>query len=115
MTGRRYYLTTVGAWRRYATRCAETHFVAVSAKNVTEEGANDATWIVALIEADEGTHLAMENDAEFEGLPHPLARTPVSARVADALGQFGVERGDDTFGVAEKLARANPLLRHRVF
>ena len=115
MTGRRYYLTTVGAWRRHATRCAETHFVAVSAKNVTEEGANDATWIVALIEADEGAHLAMENDAEFETLPHPLARVPVSQRVSAALAQFGVAHCDDTFTVAEKLSRVNPLLRHRVF
>jgi hypothetical protein len=111
MTGRRYYLTTAGAWRRHAGRCAETHFVAVGA----EDAANDATRIVALIEADEGAHLAMENDAEFESLPHPLARTTVSQHVADALEQFGVEVGDDTFGVAEKLARVNPLLRHRVF
>ncbi|MGH9782324.1 MAG: hypothetical protein ACRD33_10960 [Candidatus Acidiferrales bacterium] len=111
MHGRRYYFTTLGAWRRHAEQCAETHFVAVGA----EDAANDATPIVALIEADEGAHLAMENDAEFEGLPHPLARTPVSPRVADALGQFGVERGDDTFAVGEKLARVNPLLRHRVF
>ena len=115
MRGRRYYLTTVGAWRRHAGRYAETHFVAVGAKNVAEDAANDATRIVALIEADEGAHLAMENDADFESLPHPLARMPVSQSVADALGQFGVERGDDTFGVAEKLAQVNPLLRHRVF
>ncbi|MGH9730336.1 MAG: hypothetical protein ACRD4A_01450 [Candidatus Acidiferrales bacterium] len=111
MTGRRYYLTTLGAWRRHAGRCAETHFVALGAENATD----DAPPIVALIEADEGAHLAMENDAEFEVLPHPLARMPVSQRVSVALAQFGVAPDDDTFTIAEKLARVNPLLRHRVF
>ncbi|HEV2222624.1 MAG TPA: hypothetical protein VGR84_06445 [Candidatus Acidoferrales bacterium] len=161
MTGRRYYLTTIEAWRRHAGRCAETHFVAVNGPGVqngdggigpqSEEatadgngvpvekrqakacpadgerrraearrgeqacGAYGATQILALIDADEGAHLAMENDAEFETLPHPLARMPVSQRVSAALAQFGVAHGDDTFTVAEKLARVNPLLRHRVF
>lgn len=149
MNGRRYYLTTVGAWRRHAASCAETHFVAVNGLGAqsgdgrvgpqsegaaddcngvpVEEGqakarlgeqacaADDATQILALVDADEGAHLAMENDAEFEMLPHPLARVPVPQRVSTALAQFGVAHGDDTFAVAEKLARVNPLLRHRVF
>ena len=76
---------------------------------------DNATPILALIDADEGAHLAMENDADCEELPHPLARTPVSKRVSAALAPFGVARGDDTFTVADKLARVNPLLRHRVF
>jgi hypothetical protein len=134
MSGRRYYFTTLGAWQRHAGRCAETHFVAVSMAE--EEDRNgvcgeqtqaearlgeqacatgDATEILALVDADEGAHLAMEKDAEFEPLPHPLARVPVSQRVSAALAQFGVAPGDDTFTVADKLSRVNPLLRHRVF
>lgn len=154
-------MTTIGAWRRHAARCAETHFVTVcglgvqsgdgaigpQAEEATADcngapveqrlakacptdgertqtearlseqgrGTDDATQILALIDADEGAHVAMENDAEFEALPHPLARTAVSQRVSAALAQFGVAHGDDTFTVAEKLARVNPLLRHRVF
>lgn len=153
MTGRQYYLTTIGAWRRHAGRCAETHFVTVrgpegpqseeatdhrngvpaeqkQAKALPTDGerthdeahlgeqacsADDATQILALVDADEGAHLAMENDAEFEALPHPLARAAVSQRVSTALAQFGVGRGDDTFTVADKLAGVTPLLRHRVF
>ena len=166
MTGRRYYFTTIGAWRRHAARCAETHFVTVNAPgeqnghgNIASQQAgatddcrvpleqrqakacprrqacptdgertqaearvggqacasDDAAQILALIDADEGAHLAMENDVEFETLPHTLARTAVSQRVSAALAQFGVVHGDDTFTVAEKVARANPLLRHRVF
>jgi hypothetical protein len=149
MTGRRYYFTTIGAWRRHAAHCAETHFVTVNASaganrngsiasrqaEATDDRAgvsveqtqakarlreqacatDDATQILALIDADEGAHLAIENDSEFETLPHPLARVPVSQRVGAALAQFGVAQGDDTFTVAEKLAHVNPLLRHRVF
>ena len=76
---------------------------------------NDAAPILTLVSADEAAHIALESDAEFEALPHPLARTPVSERVAAALAPLGVIFGDDTFTVAEKLARVNPLLRHRVF
>ncbi|MGH9864737.1 MAG: hypothetical protein ACRD4H_04910 [Candidatus Acidiferrales bacterium] len=111
-------MTTRAAWRRHAGRCAETHFLLLGGPEKQSGQAcatDEATPILALIDADEGAHLAMENDAEFEGLPHPLARTSVSQRVADALAPFGVARGDDTFAVAEKLARVNPLLRHRVF
>lgn len=118
MTGRRYYLTSFAAWQRHAPHCAETHFVVLKVPQgqgtVSElpvpaaEGRtspNDATLVFALITADEAAHIALENDAETEPLPHPLARTPISERVA----------GDDTLTVAEKLAHANPLLRHRVF
>lgn len=149
MSGRRYYFTTLGAWRRHASRCGETHFVTVNApEEQTGHGSiglghveatvglngisveqtqakaclrrqacatDDATQILALIDADEGAHLAMENDAEFEALPHPLSRTAVSERVSAALAQFGVAQGDDTFTVAEKVAGVSPLLRHRVF
>src|SRR5579864_5427234 len=113
MTGRRYYFTTIGAWRRHASRCEEAHFVMVSVPATDSDDAG--AQIFALVDADEGAHLAMEKDAEFEPLPHPLARVPVSQRVSAALTQFGVAHGDDTFTVAEKLSRVNPLMRHRVF
>lgn len=113
MTGRLYFLTTLGAWRRNAARLEESHFVTAGA--TASSGESDETEILALITADESTHLSLENNAEFEALPHPLSRTPVSQRVSAALVPFGVAPGDDTFTVAEKMARTHPLLRHRVF
>lgn len=129
MTNQAYYLMTLAAWRRHASACAETHFLLVDAtgqgssviasslaRTATERrGTSDDALVLALITADEAAHIALENDADAEGLPHPLARTPVSERVVCALAPFGVVSGDDTFTVAEKLARVNPLLRHRVF
>lgn len=128
MTGRRYYLTTTAAWQRLSHRCAEAHFIVLDASEgkdavlgaqsrgaATSPPASDAALILALVTADEAAHIALENDVEFEALPHPLARTPVSERVAAALAHLGVVPGDDTFTVAEKLGCMNPLLRHRVF
>ena len=93
MTGKCYYLTTLGAWRRHAARFANSHWLAFEAaageKSSSEQPASiaqaseatgDATRILVLVEADEGAHLALEDDAAFEPLPHPLAQKPISDR-----------------------------------
>lgn len=128
MTGRKYYLTTRAAWQRHAPRWAEVHFIVLNAPGeqgsahrsessggATRSPSAEAAPILALITADEAAHIVLESDPEFEALPHPLARTPVSERVAGALAALGVLPGHDTFTVAEKLGLVNPLLRHRVF
>lgn len=162
MTGKRYYITTLGDWQRHAARFANSHWLALDPglpnKNVVipnlaasfadgGEGSalvvppgnekqiprtdqttieirndeasdtqlNDATRILVLIEADEGVHLALEDDATFEALPHPLAQKPISDAAQSALSPHGVAPGATTFDAAESLARIHPLLRHRVF
>ncbi len=128
MTGRRYYLTTTRAWQRLAHRCTEAHFIVLgipdekgmdlgveSRNGATSSPAEAPALILALVTADEAAHIALETDTEFEALPHPLSRTPISERVAAALAPLGVIAGDDTFTVAEKLSCVNPLLRHCVF
>lgn len=118
----------MAAWQRVAHRCTEAHFVILDAPEgkaiaigvESRDGAANSpvaapALILALVTADEAAHIALETDAEFEPLPHPLARTPISERVATALASLGVDPGDDTFTVAEKLGCINPLLRHRVF
>jgi hypothetical protein len=153
MTGKRYYLTTLGAWHRHAARFANSHWIALNSsdssngpvdaqhvedpqrrtapgedagQNVAqtaqsstllsdEVASDDAMPILALIEADEGAHLALEDDAAFEALPHPLAQKPISETAQAALGGSGVAPGATTFDAAEAVARVHPLLRHRVF
>lgn len=125
MTGKRYYLTTLDAWHRHLPRCAESHFIILDGAAAGFRPAQpadhpsgldgDSPLILVLVAADEAAHIALENDAEVEALPHPLARTPVSECAVAALAPLGIVSGDDTFTVAEKLARVNPLLRHRVF
>ena len=140
MSGRAYYLTTFGEWKRQAARFANSHWLAVNPpaneglaqsapqetvasviQTVPDVGAQhaapiaDATCILALIEADEGVPLNLEQHPSFEALPHPLSTKPVSDSVAAALAQHGVKSGVTTFDVAEIVGRAHPLLRYRVF
>jgi hypothetical protein len=146
MTGKRYYLTTLGAWHRHAARFVNSHFIAIdssapfagpvgsrlpapgedawqgvaqTAQSSTPLSSSiasgDATPILVLIEADEGAHLALEDDAAFEPLPHPLAQKPISEAAQTALAAYGVAPGATTFDAAEAVARVHPLLRHRVF
>lgn len=117
MTGKRYYLTTLGAWQRHAHRFVNSHWVALGElpAPAAPPGLDDATPIAVLVEADEGAHLALEDDAAFEALPHPLAQQPISAAAQAALAPHGVAPGATTFDAAEALARLHPLLKHRVF
>ncbi len=114
MTAKAYYLTTLGNWRRHAARFANSHWLAVDDNPVTGPiGAS--TRILVLAEADEGAHLALEDDPAFELLPHPLAQQPISAAAQAALAHLGVTPGASTYDAAEAAARVHPLLRHRVF
>ncbi len=109
MTGKLYYRTTLADWQRHAPRFANSHWIALGGE------VGDATPILVLVEADEGAHLALEDDAAFEPLPHPLAQKPISAATQAALALHGVAPGATIFEAAEILARVHPLLRHRTF
>jgi hypothetical protein len=119
MTGKRYYLTTLGAWHRHAAQFANSHWIVLGAAAPTDApgdvASDDATPILVLVEADEGAHLALEDDASFEALPHPLAQKPISEAAQTALAAYGIAPGATTFDAAEAVARVHPLLRHRVF
>src|SRR5271163_732050 len=125
MTGKAYYLTTLAALQRHSARLNTSHWLALvpSGEPVPAIGESDASemavpataQILALIEADEGAHLALEDDADFQALPHPLSQRPIPAEVQAALAAYGVLPGATTFDAAEVVARVHPLLRHRVF
>jgi hypothetical protein len=132
MTGKRYYIATLGAWQRHAGRFATSHFIvldALAGENEPGKGSaapasaagtaalapEESTPILVLVEADEGAHLALEDEPRFEALPHPLTQKPISQAAQSALGAHGVAPGATTFDAAEAVARIHPLLRHRVF
>jgi hypothetical protein len=127
MTGKAYYLTTLGDWQRHAARFSNSHFIVLtqsddsvgaagnSPTTATSAVPNPDAKILALIEADEGVHLSLEDEAAFEPLPHPLAQKPISAGAQAALASHGVAPGATTFDAAEAVAPVHPLLRHRVF
>jgi hypothetical protein len=111
MTGKLYYLTTLGDWRRHAERFVHSHWFALELHKALDESSR----IFVVVDADEGAHNALQDDPEFELLPHPMATTGVSEAGQHALLPFGIGAGANTFEVAEAMARMHPLLRHRVF
>jgi len=125
MTGKAYYLTTLAALARHSARLNSSHWLALvpGGEPVPAIGEPDSAvmalpataQILALIEADEGAHLALEGDPDFQALPHPLAQRPISPEAQTALASYGVGLGATTFEVAEAVANFHPLLRHRVF
>jgi hypothetical protein len=125
MTGKAYYLTTLGALQRHSARLNTSHWLAlvpngepvpaICEPDSSEMAPPASASILALIEADEGAHLALEDDAEFQALPHPLAQRAISPAAQEALAMYGVTPGATTFDAAEAVARFHPLLRHRVF
>jgi hypothetical protein len=139
MTGRRYYITTLADWQRHARRFANFHWLAlrddaIASREladpscaVRDDGANTntrnaqppaiagTTRILVLVDADEGVHLALDDDSAFEALPHPFAPRAISHTAHEALASHGVTPGATTFDAAEAVARAHPLLRPRVF
>jgi len=118
MTGKLYYRTTLVAWQRHAHRFAASHWIALGQGTASPENPPPPVAtipILVLIEADEGAHLALEDDPAFESLPHPLSQTPLSPALQSALALHGVPLGATMFAAAEALARVHPLLRHRVF
>jgi hypothetical protein len=125
MTGKAYYLTTLGALQRHSARLNASHWLALVPNGapvpaIDEPDASaialpETAQILALIEADEGAHLTLESDPDFQALPHPLAQRPISTAVQQALAPYGVAPGATTFDAAEVVAQFHPLLRHRVF
>ncbi len=125
MTGKAYYLTTLGALQRHSVRLSSSHWLAlvpngepvpaIAEPDSSAMALPETAQILALIEADEGAHLALEDDVDFQALPHPLAQRPISPAVQEALAAYGVAPGATTFDAAELVARVHPLLRHRVF
>jgi hypothetical protein len=114
MTGKAYYKTTLGAWLLHAQRFSNSHWLALNDGTAP----NEATTILVLIEADEGTHLKLEDDGEFEGLPHPLTHNPISCESQAAIATSPLKTvapNATTFDIAEAAAKIHPLLGYRVF
>ena len=128
MTGKGYYITTVGDWKRRAGAFATSHWLLLddggaqresdgrlAEHGVSVEGLEESARMLVLVEADEGTHGSLEDDASFEALPHPLSQRAISNAAQAALAVHGVKSGASTFEATEIVARVHPLLRHRVF
>jgi hypothetical protein len=111
MQGRTYYLTTLIAWQRESPRFATSHYIHADPK----AEATPETKILAVVEADEGTHNALVQNSAWQELPHPLSSKPIPTPIAQALEQHGVSPFATTFEATETVSRNHPIMRYRVF
>lgn len=130
MTGKGYYITTIGDWKKRVGSFANSHWLLLEdsasgasqtdggpavEEGISIDGLAESARILVLVEADEGTHGGLEDDPSFEALPHPLSQKAISDGAQAALAIHGVKSGASTFEATEIVARVHPLLRHRVF
>lgn len=120
MTGKLYYITTIGDWKRYAELLTNSHWIALDGGPSQTAGVRsgdvaDAAKILVLVETDEGMHGALEDDPAFEALPHPLSPKPISDTARRALWQHRFPEAASTFDAIEVLGQLHPLLKARVF
>lgn len=108
MTGRRFYVATLNGWRRHAASFVHSHWI------VLKHGPAEPEKILVQVDAEEGGHVALEDDPDFEALPYALTQRSISVEAHADLAEL-VGAGATTFEVAEAAARIHPLLRHRVF
>lgn len=111
MQGRTYYLTTLSAWRAESAHFTTSHYVHADS---TSPASSDTT-ILALVEADEGTHNSLAQNPVWQELPHPLSAKIIPEAIANAFSSLGVTPFSSSFELTESVAKLHPILRHRVF
>lgn len=111
MQGRTYYLTTLQAWQTEAPHFTTSHYILADLNST----AAAETKILAVVEADEGTHNTLSQNPLWQELPHPLSPTLIPETVADALSSQGVTAFSTTFEATDRVANNHPILRYRVF
>jgi len=109
MQGRTYYITNLESWQREATRFTTSHYIHADPQAAPAPN----TKILAMVEADEGTHNSLSQHPQWQELPHPLSSKPIPTSAAEALAPHGVSPFATTFEATEAIAKNHPILRYR--
>ena len=100
--------------RRHQNKFASSHGLPVNHPIEAEEH-TPATEFVWLVEADEGGHLAMEQDADVTILSSPLSLKPIDDAHVQKLSKFGLKKGHHTMDLSNILSKISPGMRHSRF
>jgi hypothetical protein len=111
MQGRSYYLTTLSAWQVESAHFITSHYLQADPTSATSPD----TKILALVEADEGTHNSLSQNPIWQELPHPLSPKIIPEAITQVLSPLGVTPFSSSFEATESVAKIHPILRHRVF
>jgi hypothetical protein len=77
MTGKSYYITTLGDWQRNAARFANSHFIALHPRAADPHSANEDGFV--------GAPHAVPGDLPWQGAAHPA--TPPLENCAESVQQ----------------------------
>jgi hypothetical protein len=111
MQGRTYYVTTLSAWQVESAHFTTSHYLHADPRSA----ASPDIKILALVEADEGTHNSLSQNPAWQELPHPLSPKIIPEAIANALSPLGVTPFDSSFELTESVAKLHPIMRHHVF
>lgn len=103
-----FYRTTYADHQTQVANFKQSHFIACDPTVTTFV---DSTPIVVQIEADEGTHLALEANAAFHTMSLLVAGTTLCAACVAALSAYGITAADNMWTCGKKLAAIHPELR----
>ncbi len=73
MTGKVYYITTLGDWQRHAARFANSHFIALHPRAADPHSANEDAFVGAQSANNSGR---MPGDLPWQGAAHPATPPP---------------------------------------
>jgi hypothetical protein len=108
ITSKLFYRTTFGQHQANCQNFKQSHFMPCDPTVTTFV---DATPIVTQIEADEGTHLALQANTAFHTMALLVAGTTLCAACVTALGAYNITATDNMWTAAKKLALVHPELR----
>jgi hypothetical protein len=108
MTSKLFYRTTYADHQAQAANFKQSHFIPCDPTVTTFL---PATPIVVHVEADEGTHLALENNPAFHTMALLVSGSTLCALCVTALAAYGVTTGDTMWAAGKKLAAIHPELR----
>jgi hypothetical protein len=109
MQGRTYYLTTIESWQRESSRFTTSHYIHADPNSPIAA----STIILAMVEADEGTHNSLAINPDWHEFPHALSSKPIPQSAAEALEPHGVNAFATTFEATEVVGKNHPILRFR--
>jgi hypothetical protein len=108
ITSKLFYRTTFGDHQAQAANFKQSHFIPC---NPTVTAFISTTPIVTQIEADEGTHLALQANAAFHTMALLVAGSTICALCVTALSAYGLTAADNMWTAGKKLAAIHPELR----
>ncbi|MGA8074058.1 MAG: hypothetical protein WB995_11310 [Candidatus Acidiferrales bacterium] len=109
MQSRTYYLTTIESWQRESPRFTTSHYIHADPNSPFAA----STKILAMVEADEGTHNSLAINPGWQEFPHALSSNPIPQSAAEVLEPHGVCAFATTFEATEVVAKNHPILRYR--